>query len=92
MAYQITKPRFPLGRTVATSGAFALGIDLGRYLLRHHRRDWGDLCDEDKRANELALQRGERILSCYQLPEGKKIHILTEWDRSSTCVMLCEEY
>ena len=86
------EPRFPLGRTVATSGAIALNIDLTRYLFRHHCGDWGDLCDEDKRANEMALQRGERILSCYQLPEGQKIYILTEWDRSSTCVMLSEEY
>jgi hypothetical protein len=92
MAYHMMKPRFPLGATVATSGAIALGVDLTRYLFRHHCGDWGDLCDEDKRVNEDALKQGERLLSCYQLPEGQKIYILTEWDRSSTCVMLAEDY
>lgn len=92
MAYHIMKPRFPLGRTVATSGAIALEIDLSHYLFRHHCGDWGDLCDEDRQANESALIHGERILSCYKLPEGRKIFIITEWDRSSTCVMLSEEY
>lgn len=92
MAYHIMKPRFPLGRTVATSGAIALGIDLTRYLFRHHCGDWGDLCLDDKQANENALIEGARVLSCYKLPEGHKIFIITEWDRSSTCVMLSEEY
>lgn len=92
MAYHIMNPRFPLGITVATSGAIALGIDLSHYLFRHHCGDWGDLCDEDRQANENALIHGERILSCYQPPEGRKIFIITEWDRSSTCVMLSEEY
>lgn len=92
MAYHIMKPRFPLGRTVATAGAIALGIDLSHYLHRHHCGDWGDLCQDDKQVNENALIHGERILSCYQLPEGRKIYIITEWDRSSTCVMLSEDY
>jgi hypothetical protein len=92
MAYQIMKPRFLLGQTVATSGVIALGVDMTYYLFRHHCGDWGDLCDEDKRANENALEHGERILSYYRLPDGQKIYILTEWDRSSTCVMLSEEY
>jgi hypothetical protein len=92
MAYHIKKPRFPLGRTVATAGAIALGIDLTRFLFRHHCGDWGDLCDEDKQANEDALIHGDRILSSYRLPDGRKIFIITEWDRSSTCVMLAEEY
>lgn len=92
MAYHIMKPRFPLGRTVATSGAVALKIDLGRYLFRHHCGDWGDLCDEDRKSNEDALIHGDRILSSYKLPDGHKIFIITEWDRSSTCIMLAEEY
>jgi hypothetical protein len=92
MAYHIMKPRFPLGRTVATPGAIALGINLTRYLHRHHCCDWGDLCQDDKQANEDALVHGERILSCYKLPESRKIYIITEWDRSSTCVMLSDEY
>jgi hypothetical protein len=86
------KPRFPLGRTVATPGAIALGIDLATYMHRHHCGDWGDLCDGDKQANEDALTHGDRILSHYKLSGGKRIYIITEADRSSTCVLLPEEY
>lgn len=92
MAYHIMKPRFPMGRTVATPGAISLGIDLSHYIHRHQCGDWGDLCQDDKQANENALIHGDRMLSCYQLPEGRKVFIITEWDRSSTCLMLSEEY
>jgi len=92
MAYRIMEPRFPVGRTVATPGALALGIDLAPYMRRHHCGDWGDLCDEDKHANEDALIHGDRILSHYKLDGGRRIYIITEADRSSTCIMLPEEY
>ena len=92
MPYHMMKPRFPLGRTVATPGAIALGIDLAAYMRRHHCGDWGDLCDEDKQANEDALVHGDRILSHYKLGSSKRLYIITEADRSSTCVLLPEEY
>lgn len=92
MAYRIMEPRFPLGRTVATPAAMALCIDLASYMHRHHCGDWGDLCDEDKQANEDALIHGDRILSCYQVGGGRRIYIITEADRASTCILLPEEY
>ncbi len=92
MAYRIMEPRFPVGRTVATPGALALGIDLVPYMRRHHCGDWGDLCEEDKQANEEALEHGLRIVSHYKLGGGRRIYIITEADRSSTCVLLPEEY
>jgi hypothetical protein len=92
MAYHLMTPRFSLGQTVATPGAIALGIDLGEFLHRHHCGDWGDLDDCDKRLNEDALSHGDRILSHYRLDDGRRIYIITESDRSSTCVLLPEEY
>ena len=92
MGFHLMTPRFPLGRTVATPGALALGIDLASYMRRHHCGDWGDLDAGDKQANEEALNDGTRILSCYQVGGGKRIYIITEWDRSSTCILLPEEY
>ncbi|MEI6818080.1 MAG: hypothetical protein WCL19_00615 [Verrucomicrobiota bacterium] len=86
------QPRFPLGRTVATPTVMALSIDLASYMHRHHCGDWGDLGDEDKQANEEALTNSDRILSCYQVGGGRRIYIITEADRSSTCVMFPEEY
>jgi hypothetical protein len=46
----------------------------------------------DIRANEQALKHGARLLSAYQLRDDTKIWIITEADRSSTTVLLPEEY
>ena len=92
MGFHLMTPRFPLGRTVATPGALALGIDLASYMRRHHCGDWGDLDAEDKQANEEALNDGTRILSCYRVGGGRRIYIITEADRSSTCIFRPEEY
>lgn len=62
------------------------------YLIRHGNCDWGDVCDEDKEANEEALKEGLRILSSYKLPDGKKIWIITEADRSATTLLFPEDY
>lgn len=92
MAYYRMTPRFPLGRTIATPGAIGLNFDLEYYLRRHHCGDWGDLDDSDKDANEDALIHGDRILSHYQISDETRIYIITEHDRSSTCIMLPAEY
>lgn len=92
MAYHFMTPRFALGRTVATPGAIGLNIDLEYFLRRHHCGDWGDLDDGDKEANEHAVIQGGRILSLYQISEETRIFVITEHDRSSTCIMLPMEY
>ena len=92
MAYRLMQPRFPLGSIVATPGALALGLDLKAYLRRHHCGDWGELDDEDKETNEEALEHGMRLLSCYQVGGGKRIYIITEADRTNSCLLLPEEY
>lgn len=85
-------PRFALGRIVATSGVVALNLDLESLLRRHHCGDWGDLDEDDRRSNDAALIHGGRVLSHYCLVGGVRIYIVTEYDRSSTCIMLREEY
>lgn len=93
MGFRLMQPRFPLGRTLATPGALALGVDLAAYLRRHHCGDWGDELDaEDKQANEAALVHGARILSCYRTPTGDRLYIVTEADRQSTVILLPSEY
>lgn len=93
MGIHLMQPRFPLGKIVATPGALALNVDLTRYLRRHHCGDWGEaLCAEDKEANEHSLVDGTRLLSCYRTPTGDRLYIITENDRSSTCILLPEEY
>ncbi len=91
------RPLFPLGRLMATPGALdALDrwpLDL---LVRHVRGDWGDLDEEDHRANWQALRDGARIFSAYntQGKDGKtvRVWVITEADRSATTVLLPEEY
>ena len=86
---------FPLGRVVATAGALEVleesGEDHHLLLGRHRSGDWGDLDSYDHKENELALKHGWRIVSSY--PVGEKcIWIITEADRSSTTILLPEEY
>ena len=86
--------RFPLGRTVITRGALdALdGEEIYAGIARHARGDWGDLCSEDKVANDDAIRVGTRLLSAYHTHSGRKFWIITEADRSITTVLLPEEY
>lgn len=92
------KPRlFRTGNIVATPGALELlrHLDVSAldYLFRHMNGDWGDLDAEDKQANHAALTCGSRIFSSYMLPDGKnKLWIITEADRSSTTLLLPDEY
>jgi len=87
-------PQFSLGHVVATPGALELlqGESIWPYIARHARGDWGDLGHADIKENELSLKHGYRLLSAYNLPSGERIWINTEADRSSTCVLLPEEY
>lgn len=53
--------------------------------------DWGNLCEEDRLANERALREGERLLSAYETAGGVTFWIITERDRSATTVLLPED-
>lgn len=92
----MTKPRFPLGQTLATPGALAAleraAQSPAHYIARHHAGDWGNLCPEDIQENELGLEHGFRLMSSYTLPTDVKIWIITEADRSATTILLPSEY
>lgn len=89
-------PKFPLGQLVATPGAFAALGEANQaaleFLRRHIVGDWGDLDAEDKASNDWSVRNGARILSAYTLSSGVRIWIITEADRSSTCILLPKEY
>lgn len=89
------RPRFRLGRIVATPGALDLfkraKTNEHSFLARHVHGDWGELSEEDKRANDASLINGARILSAYVVGE-EKVWVITEADRSSTCLLLPSEY
>jgi hypothetical protein len=75
---------------IADNEGFAKHVQLS--LERHLAGDWGGVCDEDRVANELALQHGERLFSVYKKEGEPKIWIITEWDRSVTTVLFPDEY
>ncbi|MGZ3881433.1 MAG: hypothetical protein ACXVBF_08865 [Flavisolibacter sp.] len=90
------KPLFSLGQVVATPWALetleTLGVEPIALLSRHVSGDWSDMAKEDQQANTQAIKQGTRVFSSYQLPPDTKIWIITEADRSSTTIMLPEEY
>lgn len=62
------------------------------FLDRHARCDWGEVNRHDRRENEFSLERGFRLLSLYRTVLGTSLWIITEADRSSTTVLLPQEY
>ena len=89
-------PKFEAGQTVATPGAIEAFVKTGQeakpFLYRHLQGDWGDVDDEDKKANDWSLENDARILSAYHLKDNTKIWIITERDRSATTILLPSEY
>lgn len=90
------KPLFALGQVVATRGAMNAMAELRIAPLdlihRHVTGDWGDLGAEDQQQNLLAIRLGLRIFSSYKIGFSTKIWIITEADRSSTTLLLPDEY
>lgn len=86
--------RFPLGQTVITRGALDVltAEDIAMALSQHAAGDWGDLCEEDRRENELSLRQGYRLLSASHSRTGVKFWVIMEADRSVTTILLPEEY
>ena len=86
--------KFEAGQVVMTPGAAEAVPETVRIaaLTRHLNGDWGDVCQEDKAANNRALRDGDRLLSAYHAPDGKRFWIITEADRSATTILLPDDY
>jgi hypothetical protein len=88
---------FPLGQLVITQAALRLleqcGIPPLDLIGRHVTSDFGDLCRDDIDANLHAIKTGLRLLSKYPIgSHGDAVYVITEADRSSTCILLADEY
>lgn len=95
------RQKFHPGQVVATPGAWealaASGQCPAEFLDRHLRGDWGDLDDEDRELNDLALLDGSRLLSDYTTARGGRIWVITEavgddGERSHSTILLPSEY
>lgn len=96
----MTGKKFNLGQVVVTKGvnekmkedrsfSVFVQVSIGKYV----HRDWGQTCDEDAKANNRAIQNGERILAVYKQPKtNTTIWIITEADRSVTTILFPDEY
>jgi len=89
-------PLLALGQVLATPAALELLRSLRlaplQFVLRHMAGDWGDICEEDRQANAEALVHGARVMSVYGLEPTQRLWIITEANRSSTTLLLPEEY
>ena len=94
-------PRFPTGSILATPDAIAAlqksGESLVPFLARHVQGDWGEMCDDDRKLNDEALDDGSRIMSAYSTAKGTKFWIITEaadenGHRVCTTALLPENY
>ena len=98
----MSEAKFELGKQVVTPGAIealkAAGQDASHFLELHQSGAWGDLDHDDRRLNDEAiahegdLDRQQRVLSSYRTTLDTKIWVITEWDRSSTTILLPDEY
>ena len=95
------KPKFTLGRLLATPGALAALEDAGQTPLdiisRHVAGDWGDIFPDDKQLNDQALIDGSRILSAYKTRNNVKVWVITEacddhGRRAATTILKPDEY
>ena len=86
---------FELGQVVTTHAALQIckqhSIDPILLVCRHRAGDWGTLDSTDVAANVHAVQHDLRILSTYCVGH-EKVWVITEADRSTTCVLLSHEY
>ena len=95
------RPLFDIGSLVATPAALEVMQDRGVYgpalIKRHVTGDYGDICDEDRAANEEALKSGARIMSVYTIDEVR-LWVITdavideEGHRQATTILLPEDY
>jgi len=66
--------------------------ELRQLIARHVSGDWGEIDEEDKRENQLSVERGFRILSAYNNTSDIRVRVITEADRSCTTALLLEDY
>ena len=90
---------FEIGVVNITIDAMIVLIDHDISILplleRHQSGDWGEVDEEDKKANDQAVMDGTRLLSSYVICANcckSRLWLITEADRSSTTFLLPSEY
>ena len=86
--------KFPLGQVVATPPALATFSPsfIRECLRKHSTGDPGCCHPDDVEENSRAILEGTRVFSVYKDDRGNVLWIITEADRTSTCVLLPSDY
>ena len=88
--------RFALGEIVSTRGALDALEKAGQppllFLLRHASGDWGEVCPEDRKQNDDAVESGDMLLSAYRTSLGERIWVISDAGRAVTTILLPDEY
>lgn len=89
----ITRVPYEPGRLVMTPSVSAHfePIEVFRAIMRHLSCDWGDIGDDEWRANDAAVRGDDRLVSVYRIRDMRLL-IITEADRSATTIMLPSDY
>jgi hypothetical protein len=89
-------PRFDLGQLAATPAALAAISAASQapleFVTRHARLEQGELTDGDHQENLFSVDKHLRIFSAFNTDAGAKVWIITEAGRSTTTILLPEEY
>lgn len=88
------KPDFCLGSLFITPNAFKVFTldNFSTALERFIHSDWGNISDNDKKLNDIAVKNGnDMLMGCYSNDKGNEFYIKTEADRSVTTIYLAGE-
>ncbi|MEJ7863171.1 MAG: hypothetical protein WKF90_16200 [Pyrinomonadaceae bacterium] len=90
------KVLFPLGEIYLTIGVQEALEESNQmpneFLAKHQSGNWGLVCEDDRQENELSVKEGFRILSAYKTDRDVKIWVITEACRSSSTILLPDDY
>ena len=86
--------KFRLGKIVSTPNALdrLTQEDILMGIQRHQAGDWGDMDEHGRHENELSLKLGMRLWSVYHTANGIQFWLITEADRSTTTVLMSDDY
>lgn len=91
---------FELGKTFTTNRVSKMMEESDKFrhfvessFQRFLRCDWGEISDDDRKANDDGLENYDTLIASYTSNElRQKIWIITEADRSMTTILFPDEY
>src|SRR5579862_3190628 len=66
--------------------------DIRSAVSNHTSGIWGSVDDQQRRLNELALEGDDKLVSVFYSSRKEKFYVITSWDRSTTTIVLPEDY